>query len=184
MERPNNIDQAFFERLHQAEKTAPAFVWPRIEAELKRKRRRMLLWWSFGTIALLGAASLVYMSQGNEATAIPTGNVETPVVAETTSPAAAPVEPAKEITPAENKPVVTEKTVAPKPAGKAEVLAAPAIKTTDAQPDKQSSLSTLEPIEPVAAANTPKEPMPVYPNIMAELPHRTARPVMIPCYRV
>jgi len=54
MEQPPNIDQLFRERLHHAEVPPPAFVWPRVAEELRRRRRRFFLWLWLG-VGLAGA---------------------------------------------------------------------------------------------------------------------------------
>jgi hypothetical protein len=54
MEQPNHIDQAFQNRLYNAEQEPPAFVWDNLEATLRRKRRRLLFWWFVGSGLMLG----------------------------------------------------------------------------------------------------------------------------------
>jgi hypothetical protein len=51
----HNIDQLLQARLEGADVPPPDFVWPRIEQELREKRRRALLWW----LPLLGLAGLL-----------------------------------------------------------------------------------------------------------------------------
>jgi hypothetical protein len=44
----NHIDELLRQRLHDATAPPPAFVWPRVEAELRKRRRRLLFFWLFG----------------------------------------------------------------------------------------------------------------------------------------
>lgn len=52
-----NLDDLFRERLHNAEVPPPAFVWPQVERELRKRRRRMFFWWFLGA-GLLGFMGL------------------------------------------------------------------------------------------------------------------------------
>lgn len=47
MEHPNQIDELLRQRLHDAVAPPPAFVWPRVEAALRKRRRRFLFFWLF-----------------------------------------------------------------------------------------------------------------------------------------
>ena len=44
----NHIDKMLRNRLHDATAPPPAFVWPRVEAALRKRRRRFLFFWLFG----------------------------------------------------------------------------------------------------------------------------------------
>lgn len=44
---PNHIDDIFRQRLHDAEAPPPAFVWPNVERELQKKKRRRFFLWLF-----------------------------------------------------------------------------------------------------------------------------------------
>ncbi|MFN0215602.1 MAG: hypothetical protein ACKVT2_15200 [Saprospiraceae bacterium] len=52
----HNIEELFRQRLQGAEVPPPPFVWPAVEQELQRRRRRPLLLWlfAFGTVAAAG----------------------------------------------------------------------------------------------------------------------------------
>ncbi|MEQ1744269.1 MAG: hypothetical protein ABMA02_02505 [Saprospiraceae bacterium] len=52
MERPNNIDDLMRQRLRRAEVPPPAFVWPNVEAALRKRKRRFLIWLFFGGFAV------------------------------------------------------------------------------------------------------------------------------------
>lgn len=54
---PNHIDKLLRQRLHDATAPPPDFVWPRVEAALRKRRRRFLFFWLFGT-GLLAAGAL------------------------------------------------------------------------------------------------------------------------------
>lgn len=47
MEHPNQIDELLRQRLRDASAPPPAFVWPRVEAVLRKRRRRILFFWLF-----------------------------------------------------------------------------------------------------------------------------------------
>ncbi len=47
MEQPNHIDELLRQRLRDASALPPAFVWPRVEAALRKRRRRILFFWLF-----------------------------------------------------------------------------------------------------------------------------------------
>ncbi len=47
MEQPNHIDELLRQRLHDAVAPPPAFVWPLVEAALRKRRRRFLFFWLF-----------------------------------------------------------------------------------------------------------------------------------------
>jgi len=47
MEHPNQIDELLRQRLRDASAPPPAFVWPRVEAALRKRRRRILFFWLF-----------------------------------------------------------------------------------------------------------------------------------------
>ena len=47
MEHPNQIDELLRQRLRGASVPPPAFVWPRVEAALRKRRRRFLFFWLF-----------------------------------------------------------------------------------------------------------------------------------------
>jgi hypothetical protein len=51
----HKIDEIFRQRLHGAEVPPPPFVWPAVEHELSKRRRRVLALWlfAFGTVAVL-----------------------------------------------------------------------------------------------------------------------------------
>jgi hypothetical protein len=51
---PNHIDDIFRQRLHDAEVPPPAFVWPNVERELHRKKRRRFFLWLFA-VGVAGA---------------------------------------------------------------------------------------------------------------------------------
>lgn len=55
----NHIDELLRERLHDATAPPPAFVWPRVEAALRKRRRRFLFFWFFGT-GLVSAGLLTW----------------------------------------------------------------------------------------------------------------------------
>jgi hypothetical protein len=56
----NDIDKIFQERLSNASVQPPPFVWDGVEKELRKKRRRPIFWWSLGLGTLLGVASLTW----------------------------------------------------------------------------------------------------------------------------
>ncbi|MCC7504011.1 MAG: hypothetical protein IT259_01870 [Saprospiraceae bacterium] len=81
----SDIDRLLRERLHNAEVAPPAFVWPNVERELRRRRRRILFFWLTGASVLLGAAVLYWslIPQGPEAPLAQTGQpteFQTPVL--------------------------------------------------------------------------------------------------------
>ena len=45
----NHIDQLLRQRLHDASAPPPDFVWPRVEAAIRKRRRRLLFFWLWGT---------------------------------------------------------------------------------------------------------------------------------------
>lgn len=52
---PNHIDDIFRQRLHDAEVAPPAFVWPNVERELQKRKRRRFFFWLFAfTVAGTG----------------------------------------------------------------------------------------------------------------------------------
>lgn len=53
----NHIDELLRERLHDATAAPPDFVWPRVEDELRKRRRRFLFFWLFGA-GMVATASL------------------------------------------------------------------------------------------------------------------------------
>ncbi len=57
MEHPNQIDEQFRKRLQDASAAPPAFVWPQVEAALRKRRRRILFFWWFG-LGIAGAGIL------------------------------------------------------------------------------------------------------------------------------
>lgn len=57
MEQPNNMDDLLRRRLYQAEVPPPAFVWPAVEATLRRRKRRVLVFW---LLAIGTAVSLTF----------------------------------------------------------------------------------------------------------------------------
>lgn len=64
---PNHIDDIFRQRLHHAEVPPPAFVWPNVERELqKRKRKGFFLWlFAFG-MASAGLWAMLTWSDGRQ----------------------------------------------------------------------------------------------------------------------
>lgn len=55
MEQPNHIDELMRQRLQHAVAPPPAAVWPRVEAALRKRRRRFLFFWFLGAgMACLG----------------------------------------------------------------------------------------------------------------------------------
>lgn len=57
MENPNQIDELLRQRLQDAVAPPPAFVWPRVEAALRKRRRRGLFFWLFAS-GIAGAGLL------------------------------------------------------------------------------------------------------------------------------
>lgn len=76
MENQNHIiDEIFRQRLHDSEVPPPPFVWPAVEQELRKRRRKMAFLWfgSFGVVAataiLLWHSDLWNASQGSQLSA-------------------------------------------------------------------------------------------------------------------
>lgn len=61
----NHIDEQFHLRLYGAEVAPPAFVWPEIERELRKRRRRVVFFWLFG-LALTGAGTWAMLTGRGE----------------------------------------------------------------------------------------------------------------------
>jgi len=72
-----NLDDLFRERLHDTEVPPPAFVWPQVERELRKRRRRMFFWWFVGA-GLLGLMGLWRFSDRTAQTAVGLAQQETP----------------------------------------------------------------------------------------------------------
>ena len=83
MNQPDQLDDLFRQRLYHAETAPPAFVWPGVEAALRRKRRRFILWWCFAGLGLIStAATAFYLSQGTSPAAATPATELAPVVAQ------------------------------------------------------------------------------------------------------
>lgn len=62
----DNLNDLFQQKLYGAEVPPPPTVWPLVERELRRRRRRVLGWWLFAGVAVVGLAaywSLQYAPQ-------------------------------------------------------------------------------------------------------------------------
>lgn len=59
---PNHIDELMRHRLHDATATPPDFVWPQVEAALRKRRRRFLFFWLFGA-GMLTVGALAWWQQ-------------------------------------------------------------------------------------------------------------------------
>lgn len=61
MQDEHQTDRILRERLENASVPPPAFVWPGVERELRKKRRKVIFWWfTFAGVALLGAGWWMY----------------------------------------------------------------------------------------------------------------------------
>ncbi|MDX1912284.1 MAG: hypothetical protein SFV22_12400 [Saprospiraceae bacterium] len=65
----HKIDEIFRQRLHDAEAPPPPFVWPALEQELRKRRRRMALWIFTGSCMIaMAAAGLIWMRYRSDQT--------------------------------------------------------------------------------------------------------------------
>ncbi|MBX2890887.1 MAG: hypothetical protein KF734_08180 [Saprospiraceae bacterium] len=63
---PNHTDEIFRQRLHDVEVAPPPFVWPNVERELKRQKRKRFFMWLFA-LMLLGIGAWNILSRRNAA---------------------------------------------------------------------------------------------------------------------
>jgi hypothetical protein len=72
MQNEHQTDRILRERLENASVPPPAFVWPGVERELRKKRRKAIFWWfTFAGLALVGTGWWMY----NAPTSNPGGTV-------------------------------------------------------------------------------------------------------------
>ncbi len=61
MQNEHQTDRILRERLENAAVPPPAFVWPGVERELRKKRRKVIFWWfTFAGVALMGTGWWMY----------------------------------------------------------------------------------------------------------------------------
>jgi hypothetical protein len=74
----NNIDEAWRQRLEQAEVPAPAFVWPAVERELRKKKRGYPFFWlAFALVSVGGFIQHRNLGTKNIAASIPVQSLVT-----------------------------------------------------------------------------------------------------------
>lgn len=104
----HKMDEIFRQRLHDAEAPPPPFVWPALEQELRKRRRRMALWIFTGSCMIaMAAAGLIWMryrpGQTNPSKASEVTSVQTPQLECATSMYAAKNKPAAVAAPSLSK---------------------------------------------------------------------------------
>jgi hypothetical protein len=149
MNRPTDFDQQFRDRLYQAEVQPPEFVWPNIEATLRKKRRRFVFWLLLGLMTTGGAAFWYFGQRPDAATSamaqqdIKT-NARRPEATHET-----PVQPRTASTPANDAAPTPEATVPSDISTIRNVLSAPQFRIPAAA-DISTVKTTLSPKTPVA----------------------------------